>query len=332
MECCSKELKAFSNRVSVKEMNEIISSWFKTNPKIKFICKIYEDHIVENNERGGTIEKLKATDTKYFEYFSSRDVSGPLIFQNEYFRYICFLPIPDIKFADKITYSDYKKEKSEFYKDSNHESGDRYYYSEERFIPGLKKEGYLINIYDSCNCFFTKCVYITFIILSFGQIYKLIIFSCIKTFPLTIRKIVSKRNDLSKDPKYIPFTPKVIFPNCNLDFNPEDISHTKKGMNIIPPTNEELTQSMKYQNYIPNYQIYYGNNRKLNGSVIDIQKYPNNLQNYNTYEQINPNYGKAINVNIKQDNYNMQNNNESNANLPINNTEGNIFGKNFNNN
>lgn len=103
-------------------------------------------------------------------------------------------------------------------------------------------------------------------------------------------------------------------------------------MNIIPPTNEELTQSMKYQNYIPNYQIYYGNNRKLNGSVIDIQKYPNNLQNYNTYEQINPNYGKAINVNIKQDNYNMQNNNESNANLPINNTEGNIFGKNFNNN
>ena len=186
----------------------------------------------------------------------------------------------------------------------------------------------MINIYDSNNCFFTKCVFIIFIILSFGQIYKLITNFYIKTIPFTIRKIISSRNNLSEDPKYIPFTPKVVFPNSNFTYNPEDITHFKKGMNIIPPTSDELTQSMKYQNYIPNYQIYQGNNRGLNGSVIDIQKYPENPTIFNTYEQTNPYNGQEINININQANNNIPYNNESNINFPVNHNEGNIFGKN----
>ena len=94
-------------------------------------------------------------------------------------------------------------------------------------------------------------------------------------------------------------------------------------MKTIIPTNEELTQSMQYQKYIPNYQIYQGNNGGLTGTVIDIQKYPNDLQNYNAYERINPYIGQAINVNINQANI-ISNNSESNINLPISQTEGNL--------
>ena len=106
--CCTKKLKAFSNKKSISEMNEIMSSWFKAVPVIKFICEVYEERIVENNERSEQIYELKNRDTKYFNFISSRDVSGPIIFQNEYYSYICFIPIPEIKFADTITYSDYK--------------------------------------------------------------------------------------------------------------------------------------------------------------------------------------------------------------------------------
>ena len=158
----------FFHPKSVNEMNTIMSCWFRAIPSIKFIRKVYEESIVENEQRSETTLKLKGTETENFAFSSSRDVSGPIIFNKEYYSYIYFIPIPDIRFADRITYSDYEKEKSDFQKDSSHASGDKYKYSEERTIPGLKKEGYLINIYDSTSCFIRKSVFIIFIILSFG--------------------------------------------------------------------------------------------------------------------------------------------------------------------
>ena len=342
--CC--KCKIFPSVKSTREISEIMSSWFKASPTIEFFYTIYEYYEEEvTTEYGGkkieTDLRAKQVDTKNFNFFSSRDVTGPIIFSNENYSYIRFFPIPEIKFADEITYSDYKEEKSNFI-NSDHIKGDKYEYSEKRTIPGLRGAVYLINVYDSCTCFFTRRVFFIFTLLTFGQIYKLIMKFYIKNCFYRIRKIVSTRYDLSKDSKYLPFTPKLYFPNNNYTYNLEDFTQSNYEMNINPPTPDELTRSKQYQEYIPNFQLYQRNKRGLTESVIDIQKYPDDYQNYNAYDITNQNNNLAVNVNIKQANNNIpvkyqanqdsnQNKlyNESNINFPTNQGEG-FFGKPFN--
>ena len=72
-----------------------MSSWFKASPTIEFIYTIYEWYKEEvTTEYGGKkIETdliTKKIDTKNFNFFSSRDVTGPIIFSNENYSYIRF--------------------------------------------------------------------------------------------------------------------------------------------------------------------------------------------------------------------------------------------------
>lgn len=68
----------------------------------------------------------------------------------------------------------------------------------------------------------------------------------IKNWFYRIRKIVSTRYDLSKDSKYLPFVPKLYFPNNNYAYNLEDFTQTNYEMNINPPTPDELTRLKQY--------------------------------------------------------------------------------------
>ena len=79
--------------------------------------------------------------------------------------------------------------------------------------------------------------------------------------------------------------------------------------NIIPPTSEEISQSLKYKDYIPEYKLYSGNNKNLIGSVINLKENNYNInQNYNYFGY---NSGTIpVNTKVHQ---NINNNNETNS-------------------
>ena len=200
-----------------------------------------------------------------------------------------------MQFADTVSYNDFLEQEKKFKKETNekhYDPGKRAKVGVDRGVSGFgSNNDYLVNIYNRNNnesCFLSRGTFIAFVLLTLGPIYDTIILCCIfKNISFTIRKLVSTRYDLSKETKYDPFTPKLVFPNNQFAFNKEDISHFDKTINVFPPTQEELAKSMKYQDYIPDYRVYQGNNKNLTGSVF-------NAKNYNNYH-LNQNFNNVGN-------------------------------------
>ena len=102
---------------------------FNTPPKIQFVCENYhyETRTYTTYDSKGnatthteTVRVVTRVDSKYFNYYSSRDVSG--LFRLNYDEssvrdkyYVKLQLLKSIDFADSISYNDYIKEKDEFY-------------------------------------------------------------------------------------------------------------------------------------------------------------------------------------------------------------------------
>ena len=105
-------------------MKEILSLY----PQIKFKIKCYHyetKEVTSTDSEGNTTTKtvtekvVTRNDSEYFKYYSCRDVSGPLklnydeaIIRKKNLIKLRFKD--EIKFADDISYRDYKKSKSGF--------------------------------------------------------------------------------------------------------------------------------------------------------------------------------------------------------------------------
>ena len=319
-ELCSKTKDLISSQKFPEQINSLIKILFKEEPIVSFDCEIYTRVKFKDSEGNEDYNlRYDRTESEIFEFLSSRDVSGPLYFSSDGKSFVILTIKSEVNFADTISYSDYKQQRDNFQKNKRPFFGDdSYKFKETISINGIGNKDYLVNIYGHENYFISKCTFIVFAILTFGQIYKLILLCMTKHITFKIKKIISNRYDLSNDTKYDAFAPKLIFPTKTFEYNKNDISHINHSIKVNPPTHEELTKSLQYKDYIPKFETNQEQNLSK-GTAVTVNNNYNNNQSYDTNNNIIP-----INSNPNQAANNNNLFNESNVNF---NTNGNIFNK-----
>ena len=141
----------------------------------------------------------------------------------------CFIKLelsPEINLADTISYLDWEKEKKSF--DEKNEHKDEFYiFRETRSIPELVKYN-LIRLGNSDSCIVSDCIFILFIFLTFGELYKSYVNSLCVNQKFKIRKIVSTRYDLNHpicNEKYFKFNPQIDLIFNTYNFEPQDFNY-----------------------------------------------------------------------------------------------------------
>jgi hypothetical protein len=217
-----------------------------------------------------TVRVWGVDNVESMKYKSFRDVSGLLVLncgKSKKIRkaYVELEIKLEINFADTISYSDYEKAKIDFYHRKCH--SDSYtQLSEEITVKGLKHY-YLLKIKDKELCMINIYWFIIFTLFTLGQIYKIYfsIFCIHKKF--TIRKLISTRYDLGNPEygqNYEPMNPQISINNLKFGNEPNKYIYTDKLYNPEIPSQYELKNAQKYENKIPNYQIYKG----INGVIV----------------------------------------------------------------
>jgi len=153
----------------------------------------------KNNDDGNSTFKSGDYIKKNFNYKSCRDVSGKLIlnslccFQKSY---VLLNVSYEIGFADNETLSDYYKEKEKLINENKNKYKHHYEINEQKYL-FLLKTNQKILINKAAKYFINRHMFMIFIFLSLGEIYKIIInyIGCSANF--NIKKVVSSRDDLS---------------------------------------------------------------------------------------------------------------------------------------
>jgi hypothetical protein len=266
---------------------------FNTPPKIQFVCENYhyETRTYTTYDSKGnatthteTVRVVTRVDSKYFNYYSSRDVSG--LFRLNYDEssvrdkyYVKLQLLKSIDFADSISYNDYIKEKDEFY---NSNKGFDVYTDlfVNETIDGFTDYN-LINITQTNPCGISLFWYIFFLFSGIVQLYKVYINSrCIyKSF--TIRKIISTRYSLTNeesDNKYRNVNPVISFEDENITFSSNEIGFISSDYIQNLPTLEEIESANQCNNKVFNPDTIQGNNSLIKSATpCDETQNSNNL-------------------------------------------------------
>ena len=273
----------------IQKMKEIF-----TNPlRVEFVCQSYHFKVTLNSINGSVIptteKEVTRVESKFFDFYSSRDVSGlfALNYDKSFVRdkfYIQLDLSAEACFADAVTYSDYKKAKDEFLKEN--EGFDTFTeLTEVNHIEGLTAFN-LINIVENNNpCGISAFWYAFFVIIGFAEIYKFYVKTrCIyKTF--TIKKLVSTRYGLNTeecDNKYNQFNPSISFGQENLQIATNKISSTSDKFELSLPSQEEIESSQQY-----NDKVFNAFQNNVNGDNIVLQENNGNFVGNNEEDNIN---------------------------------------------
>jgi hypothetical protein len=242
------------------------------NKKYHYIEEEYTYTDDDGNTQTGTrtVREWGYKTVESMKYKSFRDVSGLLVLncgKSKKIRkaYVELEIKLEINFADTISYSDYEKAKNDFYSRQKH--SDSYnQLDEEITVKGLKHH-YLLKIMDKDPCTINIYWYIFFSLITLGQIYKIYFSTFCIHKKFTIRKLISTRYDLG-DPEYgqnyEPMNPQISINNLKFGYEPNKYIYTDRLYNPDIPSQYELKNAKKYENKIPNYQIYKG----INGGIV----------------------------------------------------------------
>ena len=242
------------------------------NKKYHYIEETYTYTDDDGNTHTGTrtVRDWGYKTVESMKYKSFRDVSGLLVLncgKSKKIRkaYVELEIKLEINFADTISYSDYEKAKNDFYSRQKH--SDSYnQLDEEITVKGLKHH-YLLKIMDKDPCTINIYWYIFFTLITLGQIYKIYFSTFCIHKKFTIRKLISTRYDLG-DPEYgqnyEPMNPQISINNLKFGYEPNKYIYTDRLYNPDIPSQYELKNAKKYENKIPNYQIYKG----INGGIV----------------------------------------------------------------
>ena len=230
----------------------------------------YTDDDGNTKEGTRTVREWGYKTVESMKYKSFRDVSGLLVLncgKSKKIRkaYVELEIKLEINFADTISYSDYEKAKTDFYHRKCH-SGSYTQLSEEITVKGLKHH-YLLKIMDKDPCTINIYWYIFFTLITLGQIYKIYFSTFCIHKKFTIRKLISTRYDLGNQEygqNYEPMNPQISINNLKFGNEPNKYIYTNKSYNPKIPSQNELNDAKKYENKIPNYQIYNG----INGGIV----------------------------------------------------------------
>ena len=168
----------------------------KTIPIIEFICK-------------GSNNKRSFSATQLFKYRFSKDICSPFVLNSQNINlikkhYIKLRLVEEIKFADSETTHEYAIQKSAFIRKIKRKYKDSKFIIEERkYIPGLKNYN-SISIKNKEPRSIGFCNLFLFILLTFGEFYKIYFNSLCSYQSFTIEKVVTthsylNQNDFEKD-------------------------------------------------------------------------------------------------------------------------------------
>ena len=244
---------------------------FNTPPKIKFVveCYHYETRTYTTTDSKGntttrtqTVRVVTRVDSKFFDYYSSRDVSG--LFRLNYDEsaiankfYVKLELLANIEFADAVTYDDYIREKDEIYQRNVgfDTYTDIFVYN---IVEGLTSYN-LINITDNNPCGMSVFWYIIFIFMGIVQLYKIYINSRCVYKSFTVRKLISSRYSLTteeSDKKYRKFNPSISFEEENYNFTTNEIGYISNDVVQNLPTQEEIERAQQYNDKVFNVYNY----------------------------------------------------------------------------
>ena len=244
---------------------------FNTPPKIKFVveCYHYETRTYTTTDSKGntttrtqTVRVVTRVDSKFFDYYSSRDVSG--LFRLNYDEsaiankfYVKLELLANIEFADAVTYDDYIREKDEIYQRNVgfDTYTDIFVYN---IVEGLTSYN-LINITDNNPCGMSVFWYIIFIFMGIVQLYKIYINSRCVYKSFTVRKLISSRYSLrteESDIKYRKFNPSISFEEENYNFTTNEIGYISNDVVQNLPTQEEIERAQQYNDKVFNVYNY----------------------------------------------------------------------------
>ena len=213
LEFCSSTSRYLRRKNSSEGIKNKMGELYKAQPSIKFYAECYhyetETYTVTNDEgeeeeRTRSVKVISHRETKYFSYYSVRDISGLLNLNRDTAQikrksYIKLELKEEINFADSISISDYERQKSNF--KITCKKLDTYMdFSEHWSLPGMTHHN-LIKINDKEPCMANFFWYFIFTILTFGQFYKIYIASLCIYQNYKIRKIMSTRYNINS-PKY----------------------------------------------------------------------------------------------------------------------------------
>lgn len=244
---------------------------FNTPPKIKFVveCYHYETRTYTTTDSKGntttrtqTVRVVTRVDSKFFDYYSSRDVSG--LFRLNYDEsaiankfYVKLELLANIEFADAVTYDDYIREKDEIYQRNVgfDTYTDIFVYN---IVEGLTSYN-LINITNNNPCGMSVFWYIIFIFMGIVQLYKIYINSRCVYKSFTVRKLISSRYSLTteeSDIKYRKFNPSISFEEENYNFTTNEIGYISNDVVQNLPTQEEIERAQQYNDKVFNVYNY----------------------------------------------------------------------------
>jgi hypothetical protein len=238
---------------------------FITPPKIEFccICYHYETRKVTTYDSKGnastrteTVQVVTRTASKFFNYYSSRDVFG--LFNINYDEssiinkfYVKLELLVNIDFADTVTYSDYLKEKEEFCESNRHYDTFMDFIQKD-IIDGLTSYN-LIKITENDPCGISVFWYIIFTLMGIVQLYKVYVNSKCTYKSFTIRKLISSRFSLTTeecDNKYKKFDPAISFADERIKLTTNEFGHISQDFEQKIPTQEEIDSAKQYQDKI----------------------------------------------------------------------------------
>ena len=292
LQFCSPTFQYLIHKRNDVKIYDKMKQLFNNPPLIKFVCECYHyetrtyttyDGKGNSSTRTETVRVVTRVAQKYFNYYSSRDVSG--LFKLNYDEssvtnkyYVKLELLTEFSFADAITYSDFQKDKDEFYNDNLHY--DTYMdFSIINTIDGLTSYN-LINITDSNPCGMSAFWFIIFSLMGIVQLYKSYINSkCIyKSF--TIRKIISSRYSLTTEEcniKYKRVDPSISFEDENINLQASEFGYISKDFQLVLPTPEEIELAQKYNDKV--FNICDNKNDGLNVEFTNVKDKENNLDN-----------------------------------------------------
>lgn len=296
LEFCSPTFSYLLHKRTDIKLYDKMKQLFNTPPQIQFVCENYHyetrtyttyDSKGNSTTRTETVRVVTSVNSKYFNYYSSRDVSG--LFRLNYDKssvrgkfYVKLELLKSFDFADSISYNDYENQKDEFYRSN---LGLDVYTSlfVNNIIDGFTDYN-LINITQNNPCGMSLFWYIFFLLIGIVQIYKVYINSRCVYKSFTIRKIISTRYSLTNeesDNKYRNVDPVISYEGENIKFSSNEIGYISNDFIQQVPTLEEIEQSKKYNNKIFNPD-------NIKGDVIEyITPSEENQNNNNPLENNN---------------------------------------------
>ena len=256
---------------------------YNNNNNIKKSFENSNANKISNSELNNKIKTYN--DSKKFNYYNCKDVSGEIIIENEINKkrfYFVNLNLKfEIIFADSISFYDYETQKNNFLNKNKWRDVHTEIFEKKNIKNSFDSSLLKINN-ESLPIKFKWQIYLFFVFICLAEIYKIFFFNHVIEKNFIIKKLISSRNKINEE-EYFELNPKIIINNVNTIQNKNYFYQNEKAK-IKPIQEKELEEAKNYEKYILTLQQI--KNMEINSNKFDYSYNSQNLNDTKTQENI----------------------------------------------